>query len=88
VAETRLDGEQLRIYAADARAEIETGSNIPVKYANSAETGTIIGVQDETVLVRCGRGYLAIRSLQRPGGRVLAAVDFERGHALAGRRLG
>ncbi|HYL03887.1 MAG TPA: methionyl-tRNA formyltransferase [Steroidobacteraceae bacterium] len=88
VAETRLDGEQLRIYAADARAEIETGSNIPVKYANSAKTGTIIGVQDETVLVRCGRGYLAIRSLQRPGGRVLAAPDFERGHALAGRRLG
>ncbi|HET7757482.1 MAG TPA: methionyl-tRNA formyltransferase [Steroidobacteraceae bacterium] len=88
VAETRLDSEQLRVYAASASVEIGNGLKIPVKYANSAEPGTIVGVQDESVLVRCGRGYLAIQSLQRSGGRVLPAADFGRGHGLAGRRLG
>jgi methionyl-tRNA formyltransferase len=80
VAETRLDGEQLRIY--DAIANDGSGSH--------PDPGTIVAIQDDAVLVQCGSGRLALRQVQRPGRRPVSAADFARGGGpqLAGKRLG
>jgi methionyl-tRNA formyltransferase len=81
IAETRLDGEQLRIYRAHAIA----GDNEP----NVVENGTIIEIRREgTLVVACGRGRLALTELQRPGRRPVAARDLINTLDLAGRRLG
>jgi methionyl-tRNA formyltransferase len=82
IAETRLDGEQLRVFAASACLSPE----------RNAEPGTIVAVQDGGVRVQCGQGQLALQQLQRPGGpRAVPAADFARGVGitqLVGRRLG
>ena len=79
VAETRLDGEQLRIFAASASRSHQI----------DAEPGMIVAVHDDGLWVQCGQGLLALQHLQRPGRRAVPAADFARGGAqLAGRRLG
>jgi len=87
VAETQLEGQRLRIHSAEAHAGDSTAI-VPVKVANRAETGTIVAVHDGLMLVRCGQGFLAIREVQRPGGRVLAVSEFAHNLDLVGRRLG
>lgn len=81
VAETRLEGEQLRIFGA---AVLEGLSSTEV----GTEPGTITAVSDSGVVVQCGRGQLALQQLQRPGRRAVPAADFMRGMPLTGRRLG
>jgi len=79
IAETRLDGEQLRVFAASASFSNQIG----------ADPGTIVAVQDDGLWVQCGQGLLALQQLQRPGRRAVPAADFARGGAqLAGRHLG
>ncbi|MBV8404301.1 MAG: methionyl-tRNA formyltransferase [Gammaproteobacteria bacterium] len=80
VAETRLDGEQLRIYEATAIGD-ETVSK-------STETGAIVEVRDESMMIRCGAGLLAVTRVQRPGRRPVSVSDLSHSLALAGRRLG
>jgi methionyl-tRNA formyltransferase len=85
VAETRLDGEQLRVFEARA----EEGGLAPNPGAVAEDPGTIVAVQQDALIVQCGRGRLALRQLQRPGRRVVPAADFARGGTqLTGRRLG
>ena len=103
IAETRLDGEQLRVF--EARAEGDGGKHSPQQgIANhaasvagpitedhpvqAADPGTIITVRDDALVVQCGRGQLALRQLQRPGRRVVPAADLARSLHLIGRRLG
>jgi methionyl-tRNA formyltransferase len=103
IAETRLDGEQLRVF--EARAEEDDGKHALQQavaghsvfvsgsiaedcVAKVADPGTIITVRDDALVVQCGRGQLALRQLQRPGRRVVPAADFARGLHLTGRRLG
>ena len=89
MAETRLNGEPLRIL--EARPESDqppSAPNMPVKIENSSDPGSIIAVQDDSVLVRCGAGVLALTRVQRAGGRALSAGDFARGRPLRGVRLG
>jgi len=81
VAETRLAGEQLRIWGAHAL-------NVPVKDAKSADPGSIVDVSGEYMLVQCGSGALAVTNVQRPGRRPMSVRDFSHSLALAGRRLG
>jgi methionyl-tRNA formyltransferase len=83
VAETRLDGEQLRILAATALDEFE-GELAP----KNTDPGAIIDVQDGFMIVRCGRGRLAVAEVQRPGRRPVGVRDLSHSIALAGRRLG
>jgi methionyl-tRNA formyltransferase len=80
VAETRLDGEQLRIYGA--RVLQDDWSAI------GAEPGKIVDVRSDCIVVACGRGCLALTELQRPGRRPVAARDFINTLKLAGRRFG
>jgi methionyl-tRNA formyltransferase len=69
VAETRLAGEQLRIYRARATEAEPVGA-----------PGELIERGDAGLLVRCGRGSLLLQELQRPGGRRVSAAQFA--HAL------
>jgi methionyl-tRNA formyltransferase len=78
VAETRLDGEQLRIYAARVLEGAEIGS----------DPGRIVDIRADSVVVACGRGRLALTELQRPGRRPVPARDLINTLDLAGRRLG
>jgi len=89
VAETRLDGEQLRIFEAMA----EEGETAPIAEAPAGtrpKPGTIVAIHDDTVLVQCGTGRLALRQVQRPGRRPVSAADFARsgGPHLEGKHLG
>jgi methionyl-tRNA formyltransferase len=79
IAETRLEGEQLRIYAAQA---IDGGPTV------RPEPGTISEVRAESIVVACGHGALALTELQRPGRKPVAARDLINTLDLAGRRLG
>jgi len=64
VAETRYQGDPLRIWRADVIGE--THSHPP---------GTL-QVQGNDLLVTTGRGFLRILELQLPGGRRISARDF------------
>ena len=78
IAETRLDGDQLRIYSARA---IDTDHE-----SISGESGKIIAVSSDSIVVACGRGRLALTEVQRPGRRPVAARDLINTLDLAGRR--
>ena len=81
VTETRLEGEQLRVFAASV---VEGASSAEI----GVEPGTIRSVSDSGVIVQCGRGQLSLQQLQRPGRRAVPAAEFIRGVQLTGRRLG
>jgi methionyl-tRNA formyltransferase len=83
VAETRLDGEQLRIFAASALDEFG-GEPAP----KNTDPGAIIAVQDGYMSVQCGHGRLAVTQVQRPGRRPVSVSDLSHSLALAGRHLG
>ena len=92
IAETTLDGEALRIYAAHVvRGELEAqiiAGNGPLKNAKSGETGTIVGLSEESIIVGCGAGLLALTRVQRPGRRPVTAREYAQSSSLIGRRLG
>jgi methionyl-tRNA formyltransferase len=114
IAETRMDGEQLRIYGArvladggeiapaaplsspesgESPAGAITSSGGPGMSpaglgVNPAEPGTITDVRDDSMIVACGRGSLAVTEVQRPGRRPVAARDLINTLNLVGRRLG
>ena len=83
IAETRLAGEQLRIFSARAVDEygIENASK-------SADPGTIIGIVGESMVIQCGRGRLAVTEVQRPGRRRVAVRELAHSFPLEGHRLG
>jgi len=83
VAETRLDGEQLRIFGARAVDEFE-GELAP----KNMDPGAIIAIQDGSMIVQCGRGRLAVSEVQRPGRRPVSVRDLSHSLVLPGRRLG
>jgi len=87
IAETRLDGEQLRIFAARALDAVGNPSS-PQSDDKSADPGSILSVQDGYMVVQCGRGRLAVSEVQRPGRRPISVRDFSHTLVLPGRRLG
>lgn len=93
VAETRLDGEQVRVWAAQP---FETGghSSFPGKlghsYFSSGENGPSPGtVLDEPgrLLVATGDGALELLRLQLPGRKPVSAADLLNARDLRGRRF-
>jgi methionyl-tRNA formyltransferase len=78
VAETRLGGEQLRIFMARAQNEGSSG----------VTPGTVISARDDAIVVACGVGALNIAELQRSGRRPMTAREFMNSCELAGQRLG
>lgn len=72
---TFLNGEPLKLFLT----RVEAGEGEP---------GSILPPADDAVRIACGQGVLAVRELQLPGKKRLAAADFLRGCPLAvGSRL-
>ncbi len=74
IAETTLDGAQLRIFEAEVVAQDSVG----------AVPGTILRAGAEGIVVLTGDQALAIRRLQLPGRRAVPAADFANARRLAG----
>jgi methionyl-tRNA formyltransferase len=78
VAETRAGGEQLRIFSAHV-----------VNSDGDEAPGTVLGLGQDGIVVRCGVGALVVTELQRPGRKRLPARDFlNAGDLVPGRLLG
>jgi methionyl-tRNA formyltransferase len=80
IAETRLDGEQLRIHGARAVAGAAS--------AGESAPGRVLAIESEGVLVGCGEGRLLITDAQRAGRRPMPARDLANSVPLLGRTLG
>jgi methionyl-tRNA formyltransferase len=76
VAETTLDGAQLRIYESELVAA--PASSVP---------GTILGADAEGIVVMTGDQALALRRVQLPGRRAVSASELANARPLAGRVL-
>jgi len=80
VAETVLDGHQLRCFASEA-----LGTELP---AAGCVPGQIVSIGGEGIQVQTGVGLLRLLTVQAPGRQRVAALDFARGRALQGKVLG
>jgi methionyl-tRNA formyltransferase len=76
VAETTLDGAQLRIHAAEA-----------VAAGHGPVPGTIVGADAAGITVMTGTGALRLLRVQLPGRRVVAASELAHARTLAGKVL-
>jgi methionyl-tRNA formyltransferase len=81
IAETTLDGETLRILAAEPVENPQTG-------AENLSNGAIVAVRDGIMLVKCGSGYLGVSQVQRAGRKALPVRDFANSMTLEGKTLG
>jgi len=88
VAETTLNGAQLRLWRARAAAPAAAPAPASPGEAPGTVPGTVLGLRGEALLVACGSGVLEIAELQSAGRRRLSARDFAHGHAGAGLRFG
>jgi methionyl-tRNA formyltransferase len=77
VAETRWQGQQLRIWEAGPRSD-----------GPSAEPGTVVEAADGRLAVAAGSGSLDIYRLQLAGRNATSAAEFLNAHHLLGARLG
>ncbi len=84
VAETRFAGQQLRIHRAGPLPD----GFLHESDAKPQPNGSIVAVQEDFFAVKCGSGLLAVREVQQPGRRPVAAADFSHAHRLLGQRLG
>jgi methionyl-tRNA formyltransferase len=76
-AVTTLDGKPVKVWAAEPA---------PGRFGAS---GTVVLADSGGLVIACGEGALAVRELQRAGGRRLGAADFLAGNPIAtGVRLG
>jgi methionyl-tRNA formyltransferase len=82
VAETTLDGQQLRCFAADVNS-----SDTPAGDAQ-AVPGRILAAGKHGISVQTGDGVLDLKLLQLPGRQKLAAADLARNRTLVGMVLG
>jgi methionyl-tRNA formyltransferase len=76
VAETRWNGEQLRVWDAEPLAAPPLAAAMP--------PGSVLTAAAEGIDVVCGSGILRILKLQLAGRKALAAAEFLRGQSLSG----
>jgi methionyl-tRNA formyltransferase len=80
IAETRLNGEQLRVWDAEPIEALSDGrADMP--------PGTVLSTTPARIDVVCGSGILRIRRLQLAGRKALPAAEFLRGQRLDGTRF-
>jgi methionyl-tRNA formyltransferase len=80
MAETRFDGEQLRIWEAEP-------IDAPASSGASRPPGSVLTATREGIDVVCGAGVLRILKLQRAGRNPLPAEEFLRAQRLDGARF-
>jgi methionyl-tRNA formyltransferase len=79
IAETRLNGAQLRIWEAELRGrDAEMRESAP---------GTVVAATQDGIDVACGHGVLRILRLQLAGRKPLAAHEFIKAQRLDGARF-
>jgi methionyl-tRNA formyltransferase len=76
VAETRLDGVQLRVHEAEA-----------VEAPAGAVPGTVLRAGADGIVVMTGVGALVLKRVQLPGRRVVKAAELANARPLAGKVL-
>ena len=88
IAETRLNGAQLRIWEAEA-LDSSPGQPAGARHETSAGgvPGTVLAATQEGIDVACGRGVLRISRLQLAGKKPLFAKEFIKGQRLDGTRF-
>ncbi len=79
IAETRWNGEQLRIWEARALAAAPAADG-----GAAPAPGAVVSASPAGIEVACGRGLLGIGRLQLAGRKPVAAAEFIRAHRLAG----
>jgi methionyl-tRNA formyltransferase len=84
IAETRLGGDQLRIWEAQPVAAADEAQVGTVRYAPGAVAATDAG----RLLVATGTGLLEVLRLQLPGRKPQTAKDLLNARSLAGARFG
>ena len=77
VAETRLRGQQLRIWEA-----------VPQSESHAKTPGTVLRVSPQGVEVAAGEGVLILKQVQLAGRKLVSAAEFARAHALQDAVLG
>jgi methionyl-tRNA formyltransferase len=80
VAETRWNGEQLRLWDAEPLEAPHMSAAMP--------PGSVLTAAAEGIDVVCGSGILRILKLQLAGRKALPAAEFLRGQRLSGSRFG
>lgn len=58
-------------------------ADVPASGSHAAVPGEVLGTDADGLLVATGEGVLRVRKLQRPGGKMLSAVDYLRGHPIS-----
>jgi methionyl-tRNA formyltransferase len=81
VAETTLDGQQLRCFAASVR-------NAGPPAAGHTVPGQVVATGSQGISVQTGDGILDLSTVQLPGKQKLAAADLARSRPLTGMVLG
>jgi len=80
VAETLLDGQQLRCFASEPLGtEPPDANRVP---------GQVLASDAQGIDVQTGAGRLRLHTVQAPGRQRLAAAEFARGRTLVGKVLG
>jgi methionyl-tRNA formyltransferase len=93
VAETRLNGAQLRIWDAELRdlpLVMPSGDDIvgtDTAAAKHTAPGTVLAAAHDGIDVACGRGVLRVLRLQLSGRKALCAQEFIKGQRLEGVRF-
>lgn len=77
IAETRLHGEQLRVWQADV-----------MDTSHSSPPGTVLSTSTSGIQVACGIGVLSLTQVQQAGRKAMAVADFIKSHSLTGVQLG
>jgi methionyl-tRNA formyltransferase len=70
-AHTLLDGETIKIWDSEPAP------------GHFGAAGTVVRTDAKAIVVACGEGALAVRELQRAGGKRMSAAAFLAGHRLA-----
>ena len=81
IAETRLNGAQLRIWDAELRGQ---SPSEPGDSAAGGAPGTVVAATQDGIDVLCGHGVLRILRLQLSGRKPLLAREFIQGQRLDG----
>jgi methionyl-tRNA formyltransferase len=84
IAETRLNGTQLRIWEAQL---LDSAVTEPSEPGAGTSPGTVLAATHDGVDVACGRGVLRILRLQLAGRKPLFAQEFIKGQRLDGARF-
>jgi methionyl-tRNA formyltransferase len=77
IAETRLNGQQLRIWEA-----------MPIAQGSNASPGSVLRADANGIVVATGDGVLNVQRVQLAGRKATAAADFVNAHRLDGAVLG